>query len=121
MGKVIMPLFSSEVSGKLGDVVFMRRLGKNVVRVRTIPANPRTDKQMRVRNNMAALTEAWKNAGTTGSVTLIKYDPDTDTETEVTFNYLTAEEKATWKYIWEFTGENMRRLMHNQDPVRTKP
>jgi len=120
MAKVSMPLWSGTGKGKLGDIVFMRRLGKNVVRVKVTPANPKTQKQQIIRDNMKALTTAWKMVGQTGSVTLKKVDRSTTpwTTTEVTFDYLTESEKATWHYIWDFTGENMRRLLSNQDPVR---
>jgi len=120
MAKVNMPLWSGVGKGKLGDIVFMRRLGKNVVRIKVRPANPKTQKQQIIRDNMKALTTAWKMAGQTGSVTLKKVDRSATpwTTTDVTFDYLTEAEKATWHYIWDFTGENMRRLLNNQDPVR---
>jgi len=123
MAKIELPLMSGLAKNKLGDLVFMRRLGKNVVRVRVKPANPKTQKQMLIRENMKALTTAWSRAGETGSVTLHKIDRTATpwSVTDITFDYLTTEEKATWRFIWDFTGENMRRLLNNEDPVRVNP
>jgi len=123
MAKVEMPLWSGIGKGKLGDIVFMRRLGKNVVRIKVKPANPRTEKQTLIRDNITGLTRAWKYAGETGDVTLHKIDRTSTpwTVTDVTFAFLTTDEKATWKYIWDFVGENMRRLLNNMDPVRENP
>lgn len=126
MAKVKMPLMSDNVSGKFGDIVFQQRYGKTIARRRTIPANPNTMKQQIVRHDLGALSVAWKGTNTT----LKKYDPATQTATDVTFNGLTEAEKTAWNQFATtqkkpsafgrllFVGRNIKRLMENQDPVR---
>jgi len=54
MAKVSIPALSGTASGKIGDVVFFRRWGQDIARIRVKPANPRTFKQQTVRHNLAA-------------------------------------------------------------------
>ena len=148
MAKVNIPLLSGIASGKLGDVVFFRRWGSNIARVRVKPANPRTPLQQLVRYNLSALAQAWKGSGdlvkqddATGTITgtsnalyvmLRKYDPNTGNYTEVPFIVLSATEQQAWidyavnvlkkPSAWgrlTFVGENARRLRYNQNPIRT--
>lgn len=130
MAKLLLPLMSITARNKIGDVVFFRRMGQNVARIKVIPSNPRTLKQTLVRYNLSKLIAAWKGeyeATDTqcpnGYVTLKKINTGTTpwTTTDVKFCVLTAEEKATWKYPWVFVGANQKRLYNNMDPIRVKP
>jgi hypothetical protein len=69
MAKVVMPLLSGEVHGKVGDIVFFKRYGMQLARMRTKPSNPKTEKQMAVRTNLSGLSKLWKGEG---SITLKK-------------------------------------------------
>jgi len=147
MAKVSIPALSGTASGKIGDVVFFRRWGQDIARIRVKPANPRTFKQQTVRHNLAALSQAWKGSGdlvlqddangtATGTpnalyVVLKKYDAATNTTTDVNFIVLDQTEKDAWiNYAatqgkptpWGrlyFIGQNISLLMSNQNPVRT--
>ena len=147
MAKVTMPALSQGASGKVGDVVFFRRWGSNVARIRVKPANPRTFKQTTVRHNLSALSQAWKGSGdlvlqddATGTATgtpnalyvvLKQYDPATNTTTDVNFIVLDQTEKDAWITYAQnlgkptpwgrlyFIGQNISLLMSNQAPVRT--
>jgi hypothetical protein len=57
MAKVLNPLMSTEVSGKMLAMVFQNWRGSNIVRQLTAPAQPRTARQLKVR---AVLTEISK-------------------------------------------------------------
>lgn len=119
MAKVSLPLMSILAKDKLGGIVFMRRLGKNVARIRVTPKNPRTDKQQLIRYNLRNLHMAYY--AKVSSVTLKKIDTSTTpwTITDVTFNALTDDERKAWKYVWNFVGINQKRLYSNLNPVRT--
>lgn len=114
MAKVILPALSSVASGKIGDIVFMRRGGQNIARLRVKPSNPQTAAQTLVRSNLSGLAQAWRFAGTVGDVPLIKAP-----STPVTFNYLTPAEKASWMSFQAFVGTNVRLLSEGNDPVRS--
>ncbi|WP_340691125.1 hypothetical protein [Hydrogenobacter thermophilus] len=145
MSKIILPLMSASASGKFGDIVFLRRFGENIARIRVKPSNPNTPAQQTVRHNLSALSQAWKGSGdmvlvdSDGSITgtagasyvkLRKWNPTTKTYTEVSFKVLTNTEKQAWQTYASnqgkplvfgrtyFIGENQKRLMANQDPVR---
>ncbi len=140
MAKVLGPLMSMGVKGKFGDIVFTQRYGQTIARRRTIPANPKTIKQQVVRHNLSALSQAWKGSGdmvytdTDGKnkVKLWKYDPMSNNYEEVPFEVLSDTEKQAWEsYTTQqlrkpmafarltFIGMNTKRLMENQDPIRT--
>jgi hypothetical protein len=114
MAKVILPALSSLASGKVGDIVFMRRGGQNIARIRVKPSNPNSPAQQVTRANLAGLATAWKQAGNTGSVPLVKAP-----STPVSFNYLTVAEKAAWPSFQSFVGQNVRALSAGNDPIRT--
>ena len=146
MAKVRIPALSGIASGKIGDLVFFRRFGQDIARIRVKPANPRTPKQQTVRYNLSALSQAWKGNGSlvktdedgqltgyagTKYVMLRKFDYNTNSYTEVVFPVLSEEEKQAWiDYVYqtlkkpmawgrlEFIGQNIRLLMQNQDPIR---
>jgi hypothetical protein len=128
MSKVIMPLLSGEVRGKIGDIVFQRRYGKTIARKRTIPSNPKTLKQTVVRTDLAGLSKIWKGE----SYTLKKYNPVTQNTTDVLTDGLSDTERDAWiTYTIQtikkprafarltFIGVNVKRLMNNQDIKRT--
>jgi hypothetical protein len=122
MAKVSLPLMSILAKDKLGGIVFMRRMGKNVVRVKVTPANPKTDKQTVVRYNLEKLNKAfYGKEDANGKVTLKKIDTSTTpwTLTDVEFNVLTNQERVQWKYVWNFIKVNQKRLYNNLAPVRT--
>jgi len=147
MAKLNIPALSGTASGKIGDIVFFRRFGTNIARIRVKPANPNTPKQQVVRYNLSALSQAWKGSGNlvltddaTGTVTgtpnanyvnLRKWDSATSSYTEVPFIVLNNTEKQAWiNYAssqgkpapWGrlyFIGQNQTLLMANQNPVRT--
>jgi len=122
MAKVNLPLLSGEVRGKIGNVIFFKRNGKQLARVRTIPSNPRSEKQMAVRNNMAGLSKLFKGEG---NITLRKPDGFIVVE-----NGLTEEERRMWKEFSKsrsdglndgrllFIGKNLERLNNNLDFMR---
>jgi len=148
MAKVRTPLLSGIASGKLGDIVFFRRWGENIARIRVKPANPNTPKQQTVRYNLSALSQAWKGSGdlvkqddANGTITgtpnalyvmLRKWDMNTNSYVEVAFVVLSDAERQAWidyaintlkkPSAWgrlAFIGENISRLMANLDPIRT--
>lgn len=51
----------SELSGKVGGVVFSRNRGGSVIRTFTVPANPKTAYQIEVRNALTSASVAWKS------------------------------------------------------------
>jgi len=139
MAKVRLPALSGIASGKLGDVVFYRRWGTDVVRLRVKPANPNTQMQQLVRWNLSALSQAWKGSGDKvmddgqGNlyVVLKLYDPNTQTVSDVNFNVLTDAERQSWiDYATNvlkkpqaygrlrFIGDNNSRLRYGQQPIR---
>lgn len=62
MAKVTGPLFSVDARGKIGDsLVFMGWRGLKTVRSYTVPANPQTEEQMRVRDNFTAAVAMWSD------------------------------------------------------------
>lgn len=140
MAKVTFPLMSGSVSGKVGDIVFLQRHGQTIVRRRTKPANPNTLKQQVTRENLAALSQAWKGSGklviekTTDTgivryVVLKKRNVD-GTYSEVEFPVLTNDEKSIWEDEAKklkgyksygrmlFVSVNMKLLNTTQNPKR---
>jgi hypothetical protein len=94
MAKVRMPLLSGEVRGKVGEVVFFRRYGVQLARIRTKPSNPRTEKQMAVRTNLGGLAKLWKGEG---DIVLKKYNPTTGMWEDVMVEEgLTNMEREAW-------------------------
>ena len=130
MAKINLPLMSAEVRGKFGDVVFMKRYGQQIARVRTKPSNPKTEKQMTVRHNLGNLAKAYKGENVTLKKIVID-DSGNRTIQEVTFNGLTATERQAWEnYATRqnkpriygrllFVGINAKRLTSGQNAVRT--
>jgi hypothetical protein len=133
MAKVIMPLLSGEVSGKIGDIVFFKKFGKQVARRRVIPANPKTAMQTAIRNNLKALVRMF--LGKSDTVTLHKIDKSTNPPTITNVQNvekLTDTEKNAWieagKQYFQGTGVfpgmvyftkiNVNRLSNNQGIVR---
>ncbi len=128
MAKVRMPLLSGEVSGKVGDIVFFRRYGTQLARMRTKPSNPRTEKQMAVRQNLSGLSKLWKGEG---NITLKKYNPTTGMwDNVVVKDPLTEAEKQAWEDEARrmgkpmqfarllFIGDNAERLARGMDIKR---
>jgi hypothetical protein len=128
MAKVIMPLLSGEVHGKMGDVVFFKRYGQQLARIRVIPTNPKTEKQTIVRDNLSGLSKIWK--GESG-IKLKKYNTVTGHYDEITVDTgLTDTEKSKWhNYAVSkgkpgiyarllFIGENIRRLISGLEFIR---
>lgn len=70
MAKVDGPLFSLGASGKFGDVVFMRRGGQNVARVRVTPKNPNSPLQQATRLNLGNLSKIYNGGGTPATLTV---------------------------------------------------
>jgi hypothetical protein len=129
MAKVIMPLLSGEVHGKVGDIVFFRRYGMQLARMRTKPSNPQTEKQMAVRQNLSGLSKLWKGEG---NITLKKYNPTEETWANVEVeNGLNDAERQAWMNEAKskgkpmiygrlmFIGENAERLAMGQGIKRT--
>ena len=129
MAKVIMPLLSGEVRGKVGDIVFFKRYGKQLARMRSIPTNPRTERQMAVRENLSGLSKLWKGDV---PVELKKYNPTSGGFDIVTVDSaLTENEKIEWENyavskgkpkIYArllFIGENLVLLISGNDIKRT--
>lgn len=95
MAKVSMPLLSGEVRGKVGDIVFFRRYGIQLARMRTIPSNPKTVKQVAVRTNLSGLSKLWKGEG---NITLKMHNPTSGTWEDLTaMSGLTDTEREAWK------------------------
>jgi hypothetical protein len=128
MAKVRMPLLSGEVSGKIGDVVFFRRYGMQLARVRTKPTNPRTEKQVAVRMNLGGLAKLWKGEG---GIYLKRYNPASMTWEEFFVEEgLGNAEREAWVEEAKrkgkpmvfarllFIGTNARRLAEGLDFVR---
>jgi hypothetical protein len=102
MAKVSLPLLSGEVRGKLGEIVFTKRYGKQIARRLTKPTNPKTLKQRVVRGNLSALSKAWSGktdlADKDGKKYVILKKKNADgTYSDVTFNILTNDEKMAWE------------------------
>jgi len=129
MAKVNMPLLSGEVRGKLGDIVFFRRHGRQLARMRTKPANPKTDKQVAVRTNLAGLGKLWKGEN---NIVLKKYNPTTKEWEDYTVeNGLIDDERKAWEDMIKkmkgkpltyarlmFIGENAKRLAEGMEILR---
>jgi len=120
MAKVSLPLLSGEVRGKIGQIIFFKRNGRQLARIRTIPANPRSDKQIIIRNNLAGLSKLFKGEG---NITLRKADGFTI----VVDSGLNEEERERWIEKGResgkdgrllFIGKNLERLAENLDFIR---
>lgn len=95
MAKVTMPLLSGEVRGKVGDIVFFKRYGIQLARMRTIPTNPKTAKQVAVRTNLSGLSKLWKGEE---NIILMKYNPASGKWEDITVaNSLTDTERQAWE------------------------
>lgn len=137
MAKVNLPLMSGTVRGKIGDVVFMRRgdFGISVARIRTKPANPRTEKQVAVRHNIKTLSGIWAGTISAGGATLYKFDTVSRTYTPVTLSpteSFTDVERNAWKTYTTvshqgyrlvgklaFLSVNLKRLSEGLNPLKT--
>ena len=128
MARVRMPLLSGEVRGKIGEVVFFRRYGMQLARMRVKPTNPQTEKQMAVRQNLGGLSKLWKGEG---GIVLKRYNPvSMGWEDVFVEDALTNEEREAWmeearrrgkQMIFGrllFIGVNARRLSGGLDIVR---
>jgi len=126
MAKVLMPLLSGEVKGRVGEIVFFTRKGKQLARIRTIPNNPKTDKQMVVRENLGGLAKLFKGEG---NIKLKKFNPTTNTFDEIVIaEGLTEDEKKAWMEEGRkrrrdgrlvFIGDNISLLKDGNDLKRT--
>jgi len=126
VAKVLMPLLSGEVRGRLGEIVFFTRKGKQLARMRTIPNNPKTDKQMAVRENLAGLAKLFKGEG---NIKLKKFNPTTNTFDEIVVEGgLTEVEREAWMNEGRkrkkdgrlvFIGDNISLLREGNDLKRT--
>jgi len=119
MARVSLPLMSGEARGKIGNVVFFKRNGKQLARIKTVPANPKSPKQIAIRENLAGLSRIFKGKG---NITLRKPDGVIVVESG-----LTEEEKRLWiekgREIGRdgrllFIGKNLERLNNNLDFIR---
>lgn len=137
MAKVTFPLMSFEVRGKLGDIVFQKRYGKTIARMRTFPYNPRSEAQQFIRENISALAQAWSGSGYLvqtgqgGQRYVILKKKTEDGYEEINFNVLTQAEKTAWQNramqtkgakslgMPLFIGLNVKRLNQGLDPQRT--
>ncbi len=128
MAKVRLPLLSGEVRGKVGDIVFFRRHGMQLARMRVKPSNPRTVRQMAVRQNLGGLSKLWKGEG---SITLKRYNPVVMVWEDVSVEHaLTDTERQAWENEARrmgkpiafarlmFIGVNAKRLAEGLDIVR---
>jgi hypothetical protein len=127
MAKVVMPLLSGQVRGKIGDIVFFKRYGKQLARMRVYPTNPKTEKQVVVRTNLSGLSKMWKGE----DAVLKKYNSSTGSYDTITATALTAAEKGAWEThatslgkpkIYGrllFIGVNIHRLLTGYDVKRT--
>ena len=95
MAKVIMPLLSGEVRGKVGDIVFFKRYGKQLARMRSIPTNPRTERQIAIRKNLTALSKLWSGEK---PVQILKYNKTTGSfDTLNVHEAMTEDKKMAWE------------------------
>lgn len=70
MVKVYGPGFSLDASGTIGDaIVFSKWKGRNYIRERVIPANPKSGAQVGFRAMFAFLAEQWQNQATIDQAT----------------------------------------------------
>lgn len=66
MVKVYAPLFSLDASGSIADAItYSKWKGRNYVRQRVIPSNPKSVLQVSTRAMMRFLSQAWTNVGST--------------------------------------------------------
>lgn len=70
MAKTVAPLMSASASGKFGDIVFFRRKGLNLARLRTTPANPKTAGQVAARLNLGNLSKIYNGGGVLAALTI---------------------------------------------------
>jgi hypothetical protein len=126
MAKVVMPLLSGEVRGKVGDIVFFKKNGLQLARMRSTPTNPKTPKQMAIRENLGGLSKLWKGQG---NITLKKFNPATGEFDDVVIaTGLTEEERMAWVNAGKskamegrllFIGVNISGLNMGEDFKRT--
>lgn len=103
MAKVEGPLMSLNASGTVGGTItFGKNKGRNFVRTRTTPANPRSAGQVAVRANFAGL--------------IALYHANLDT---IVANYATLAKQGATTPLAAFTGYNQRRLSQLQPPQDT--
>jgi hypothetical protein len=137
MAKVTLPLMSGQARNKVGDLVFFRRgdWGVNVVRMRTIPKNPRTTSQQANRHNVGTLLKIYLGKVNAGGQQLFRFDSSQnvwvlitissnesfgDTERQAWENFKTISEKGhsvTGKYA--FLSVNIKRLKQGLNPLKT--
>jgi len=61
MAKVKLASFLTEISGRLGNVVFYNSYGREYLRVYVKPENPDTDKQKTVRKTFGDAVRSWQS------------------------------------------------------------
>lgn len=105
MAKVDGPLFSLDASGTIGGaIVFSKWKGRNYVRVRVVPSNPKSGAQVGRRSMFSFISQAW--------------------------GALTTVEKATWETIADaltiapfnaYTKVNLQRWHNFRSPTQDTP
>lgn len=134
MAKIILPLQSAVVKGKLADIVFFRRgdYGVNVARIRVIPQNPRTENQLAVRHNLGTLSDMWQtgnvaertlkqySGGTWGTITIASTETFTSTDKAAWADYVViGTSGARIKGRLAFISVNLKRLKQGLNPLKT--
>lgn len=75
MTRVTGPLFSLTASGTIADVItYSNWKGLPYVRSRVIPANPKTDDQVSIRNTMTAGVSAWQTVASVPAASKASWD-----------------------------------------------
>ncbi len=94
MVKVNAPMMSLDASGTLGNaIVFSKWKGRNYVRERVIPSNPKSGAQTGRRSMFSFLSQAWASIGTVPQAT---WDDLADQIVASPFNAYMKEGMAGW-------------------------
>jgi hypothetical protein len=73
MAKAIGPAHSTEVHGKIGDLVFNAWRGIHTIKIRKNPTQPRTARQLFIRSYMTTCVRAWASLSAANQAAWIAY------------------------------------------------
>ena len=95
MVKVYGPMMSLDASGSVaGALTFSKWKGRNYVRQRVVPANPRSALQVAVRAMLKFLSQAWTNVGSTPQAS---WEDLADASAISAFNAYVGKNQARWR------------------------
>ena len=112
--------FVSDMRGKLGDVIYLRRNGQLLTKSYKKPHNPQTSYQTAVRNNWASLLSAWGSLTDTSrftwkfAATQIFISNNTGIKFHPTAQQLYLSYNQNSQAFWAFMGQSHLPASHSR-------